>query len=277
MSVGLFIAVGIVLVAAGGLPWLAVLANAEIRRLRASVLGARKEPPSARVPAQLATLAERFGPIPEGAVALCLRQTGEMRLSPTGDWLPFRAEAVFSLDAVAFVWDAWVRMMPGVRVRVMDAYDGTRGILCVRLFGIVPVVVARGADIDRAEVQRYIAELAWNPVAFNRNGALAIAGQGANEYAVHYSGDPSTRVDLRLAEDGTIAETYTDARPMRAGGETVERPWAGDFSGWGTVGAFAMPRRGRVSWLLPGGEYEYWRGDIRQAVFLDADGNALSP
>lgn len=276
MSLFPAIAVVIVFVLAGAIIGLRYLAETEAKRLKSAVLCAPKTRPAAPLPGPVAAAVQRFGPVPEGAVALRIGQTGEMRLSPKGAWLPFSAEQIYALDAVAFVWDAWVTMMPGVKMRVLDAYDGTRGLLSVRLWGLLRVMGAQGADIERAEAQRYIAELAWNPAALKRNGALVVTPQDEATYTVHVERDPHARVDLTIAGDGTIAHVQTRARPMRVGKTVAEKPWRGVFSGWGTVGPFELPRRGRISWHHDQGHHEYWRGDIRKAVFLDTQGQELA-
>jgi len=96
----------------------------DVDALSVRVLG---PPAAAGVPPhtpQLNGLLSRESAVPDGAVALRLRQRGEMRFGPTERWLPFEAEQLISLTKPAFLWDASVSMLPLIPVRVIDAFDG---------------------------------------------------------------------------------------------------------------------------------------------------------
>jgi hypothetical protein len=63
-----------------------------------------------------------------------------MRLKPDGAWSPFTAEQRFTGAPPGFVWDAEVRMMPLVPVRVRDSYVAGQGQMLGRVGGVVSVV-----------------------------------------------------------------------------------------------------------------------------------------
>jgi hypothetical protein len=72
-------------------------------------------------------------------------------------------------------------------------------------------------------------------------------------------------VRLKLDEEGDITQVAADDRPMGTGKESVPTPWRARVWDYADVGGFRIPRMGEVSWLLPEGEFIYWRGEVTMA------------
>jgi hypothetical protein len=213
----------------------------------------------AAVPAQITAYLQRNAP--EHARArgrLRIDQSGEMRLKPEGKWLPFTAEQWFATETVAFCWHARVKMAPLVTAVVEDAYENGQGRLDAKLWGKIGLAHADGPEIDRGEVQRYLAELAWNPVALAHNQALRFKALDDGSVRV-WTGDAETYVDLRFDASGDLASIYTETRSF---GERGPMPWEGRFFDYTELGGVRVPRRGEVSWHLPEGLFTYWRGEV---------------
>ena len=107
--------------------------------------------------------------MPEGDVearAIRFSPEGEMRLAPDAPWRPFRAEQWMSGSSIGFRWRAWFRMAPFAPVLVADSFESGAGALSVAAFGLLPIARGRGADFDRGEAMRGLAELPWRPFAF---------------------------------------------------------------------------------------------------------------
>ena len=194
---------------------------------------------------------------PATARGTLLRQVGEMRLGPNKPWLPFSATQIVRAVDVEFVWRARFRMAPFVVVRVEDAIVGGRGRLDARLWNIVPVARARGPAVDRAEAQRYLAELAWCPMGIVCNDHLRFERRSRRSVRVS-TRDSRTWVDLEFDTSGDIVGARTDARPR----ERQDQPWEGRFRDYRDFGGIRAPSRGRVWWETPDGPFEYWRGRI---------------
>ena len=221
-----------------------------------------KTGPRTDLPPEIEAFARRSLPSPQPGT-LVLKQVGEMRLAPDKAWLAFTAEHTVSTIEPAFVWRARVRMAPLLDVAVFDSYVANVGRLEARLLGSVRVALAEGPETDRGELMRYLAELAWTPEAILYNRALSwrsVSG-GAFEVSAESPGGLAV-VRLVLNEEGDITQAEADDRPMAAGDETVAMPWRAKLWDYGEVGGFRIPRRGEVSWMLPEGEFVYWRGEI---------------
>lgn len=195
---------------------------------------------------------------PIEATGSVIEQSGEMRLAQDGRWVPFTAEQWFQADDVAFRWHARVKMAPLVTAVVEDAYQGEHGTLDAKIWGVLPVAHAEGLEIDRGEIQRYLAELPWNPLALVRNPRLRF-GEGSDGPVRVWCNDPATHVDLRFDDAGDVVGTFTRTR-SKDGGEC--HPWEGVFSDYRSLGGVRLPTRAEVSWHLPTGRFVYFRGRV---------------
>lgn len=179
-------------------------------------------------------------------------------------WKPFTSIQHVVTRRPGFVWDARVRLLPGLAAHVHDAYLAGRGRLHASLAGLVTVAELQGGDdIDRGELMRWFAEAAWYPTAL-------LPSQGVRWTAVdEHSADATLRdgaIELRLRfgfdDEGLVRTVRADARGRSVGERVVPTPWEGRWSGHQWRDGMRVPLDGEVAWLLPEGELPYWRGTI---------------
>lgn len=210
--------------------------------------------------------------IPGGRVDVLtvrLRQDGEFRMGPDEDsWRPFRAEEVFRVHPPGFQWDARIRAMPLVSVRVMDRYLNGRATMLARVAGVVTVVDQSGeAGLDAGALARYLAEAVWIPT---RLGSLPgirwseVDDRSAD--ATLTDGDTAVTVRFHFDEAGDPV-AISGTRMREVDGEYVETPWKGSFDQHREMSGFRIPTRGEVAWVLDGREEVYWRGRVLSAEF----------
>jgi hypothetical protein len=182
-----------------------------------------------------------------------------MQVKP-GRWLPFQATQELSAERVEFSWRARFRVAPLVSLRVADWYREGDGGLEGRIWGLVPVLRARGPATARSEAMRYLSELAWVPHAMVVNGELEWRGLGDATVEVA-TWVPAARAAVRLHfdADGDITGASADARPRLEGQRTVERPFSGAFGDYREVGGVRVPTTAQVAWELPAGPFSYFR------------------
>jgi hypothetical protein len=197
---------------------------------------------------------------------LTLQQDGTFRDgdSPSAPWSPFTATQQVTIRPPGFVWDATIRMLPGIPVRVLDAYHDGQGILRAALGGAVTVMEAEpGPMLDQGELLRYLAEaplyptallpdmgVAWSPID-ERSARATLTNRGTTVSLVFCFNDRDEVARVRgtrgfLTEDGTYES----------------RIWTGYWHHYEERGGFRVPTRGEVSWIHPAGEVSYWRGHI---------------
>jgi hypothetical protein len=224
------------------------------------------------LPPLIRAFAEKAGvPCEATAVSAFFEQLCEMRMNPGEEWMKLHAKEVMGAERPAFVWFATQKRAWLTTMRVVDAYVGGAGMLSVRLFGSIPLADIHGEATDQAELQRYLAELPWAPDAIFRNADLRWQQTGADLVEVEAGGGETlARVRFRFDAEGDIVEMQAEERGRSEGHVVVKRPWRGYFTGYKVIeGAFAgatgfrrIPTQGEVGWILDGGYFAYWRGQI---------------
>jgi hypothetical protein len=203
----------------------------------------------------------------EGAplvAAATVRHVGTFDMGETSpQWKPFRSRQRVVTRARGFVWSGVVALLPGVPVRVHDAYVGGDGLLHAALLGVVPVVEMAGSDVSEAELTRFFAEAVWYPTAL-------LPSQGVRWDAIDERSARATLTDgahrltmlFRFGADGLIESVRADARGRAVAGRVVPTPWEGRWSNHAQRDGMRVPLTGEVAWLLPEGDKPYWRGTI---------------
>lgn len=194
-----------------------------------------------------------------------LEQTGTFRSGGSGSpWSDFAATQHVTTRPLGFVWDAHIAMLPGLSVRVLDAYADGRGALRARLGGIVSVAdPTPGPSLDEGELLRYLAEAPLYPT-------VLLPGMGVTWTAID---NRSARATLKHrgttaslvfhVNDRDEVERVTGKRPFLTDDGTYEdRPWKGTWRHYERRDSLRVPTDGEVAWIQPEGEVSYWRGHM---------------
>ena len=191
----------------------------------------------------------------------------------TNRWKPFTSDQRVVTRRRGFDWDARVAMMPGVPVRVHDAYVAGEGILHAAWLGLVSLVNLRGTDdVAGGQLMRFFAEAAWYPTALlpsqgvrwervDDRSARGILVDGAVTLSMHFT----------FSEQDFIDTIRADARGRAVGGKVIPTPWQGRFWNYDERDGMQVPLNGEVAWLLPEGPKPYWRGRIAQIAYEFAE------
>jgi uncharacterized protein DUF6544 len=207
--------------------------------------------------------------LPEGAATpsrVRLTQRGDMLQKPGGRRLAFTAIQELEVGTVEFEWRATFGPNPLVRVSVVDRYRDGKGSLTAKVWGFIPATRSTGADTDRSEAMRYLAELPWVPQAIASNPELSWREleDGAVEVSTLVGGRAAS-VRLTLDDAGLI-RSASGVRPRLAGRSSVETPFLGTFGDYVELGGVRVPGSAEVSWELPEGQFTYWRGEVTSLV-----------
>jgi hypothetical protein len=205
-----------------------------------------------------------------------LTQEGTFLLRPGDDgWRPFTATQHFACgpEAAGFVWDAAIRVAPGVPARVRDAFLGGEGLMQARLLAVVPLAEVHGTpEIAAGALHRYLAEAVWCPTALLPSQGVRWEGIDDRRARATLSVRGTTvSLEFRFGGDGLIREVYTPARSRDVNGRAVPTPWRGRFSEYEERGGMLVPLSGEVEWVLPDGPQPYWRGRITR-IALEMQG-----
>ena len=274
IAAALLVLAGVVLAALGDARWDA--ATAALRaRLEASRAAPRPTHYSSSELQGLPAPVQRYlrQALTEGQPIVAAAEvihSGSFNLSENGErWLPFSSRQRVLTQRPGFLWDGRVAMLPGLTIRVHDAYVAGTGQLHAALWGLLTLVDLRGSDaIARDELMRYLAEAAWYPTALlpsqgvrwepvDEHSARATLRDGAVELTLSFS----------FGADGMIASVHAPARGRSLAGRLVPTPWEGRWWGVQQRGGMRIPLSGEVAWLTPEGRKPYWRGTIASIAY----------
>ncbi len=204
-------------------------------------------------------------PIPRRAR---LEWEGDFLLSPPDGWAPFTAAQAVAIRPGGFVWDARVRMAPGVAVRVRDGFAHGRGSMRAEVMALLLVVSVEGTpEIATAALQRWLAEAVWYPAALlPSQGTEWAALDATSARATVRVAGVAASIDYHFGADGLVERLYAAERGRDVGGRSVPTPWEARVHSWGERGA-RVPLAGEVAWLLPEGRQAYWRGRLVGIAF----------
>ena len=197
-----------------------------------------------------------------GVTAVHLAERGEMRMSPEARWIPFTAEETIETRRSSFRWQARLSGSRLTPVTVMDAYENSHGYLTVKAAGLIPLKKITGVDVDRGELQRYLASVIFCPPAMLNHPSLDWSAAGPLILRLCDRQDSSgASVDLEITEDGRPVGCRAQ-RPRLVGKRSVLTPWAGSYFDFQPWEGMRVASRLEVSWQLPEGPFVYFRSRL---------------
>lgn len=207
-------------------------------------------------------------PLPRRAV---VRHEGLFRADSAsgGAWAPFRSVQHIAARAPGFVWDARIRMVPGLDVNVRDELAGGEAAMRARFAGLVPVVEVAGTpELAAGALHRWLGEAVWCPSALLPSEHLAWSAiDDSTARVTATAGAASVWLDVRFGPDSLVEFVSTPERMRDVGGRGVPTPWRATLSEWTWRDGARVPAFGVVEWQLPSGRWSYWRGRLASAAY----------
>ena len=205
--------------------------------------------------------------LPRGAPAATDRrftQAGSLRTGVrTNRWLDFTAHHQVRTDRPEFHWEARVRLLPLVALRVTDALADRRGSGRVALGPLRLGGDAGTMEMHSGALHRYLAEAVWYPAVLASDRVRWSAIDERRARAEIADGDVAVSLEFRFDAAGDVAAIYTPARWGSFDGGYRQCAWEGHFSGVALRGGERIPAAGEVGWY-EGGEWQaVWRGNVQ--------------
>jgi len=194
-----------------------------------------------------------------------LVQKGEFLVRPTPDgWRPFTATQQFAARPAGFVWDARIRMAPGLAIRVRDAFVDGAGSMRASVLGLFTMVEVEGTpEIAAGALHRYLAEATWFPTALlPSQGVVWTPIDDSSARATLTVAGTTVSLEFRFGEDGLVRSVFAPDRARDVNGRGVPTPWQGRWFEYGDHDGMRIPVRGEVEWILSEGPQVYWRGRV---------------
>lgn len=203
-----------------------------------------------------------------------LRHRGTFNMGEARDqWKPFKSDQKVITQRPGFDWDARIAIMPGLSVRVHDAYLAGEGLLNASLLGLFSLARANGTrDMAEGELMRFFAEATWYPTALlPSQGTRWEPVDDHSAHATLTDGNISVTMLFTFNESDLVETVRTEARGRMVSGQIAPTPWQGRFWNYVERDRMRVPLDGEVAWLLPGSVKPYWRGRIARIAYKFAE------
>lgn len=198
-----------------------------------------------------------------------LQQRGQFLVKAPEGWQPFTATHTLVTDPPGFVWDASIRLGPGLAMRVRDRLVDGQGSMHGALLGVVTVVrVEDTPGIAAGALHRWLAEGPWCPtVLLPRPGLGWTAIDDSSARVTVTAGATTVSADMHFGPDGLVERVYVADRMRDVNGTGVPTPWEGRFHGYTEMGGMRVPAGGDVGWVIDGAWQPYFRGTVTGASY----------
>ena len=212
--------------------------------------------------------------VPRRILSARIDWSGTFLTRPRGRPMPFTAHQNILITPPQFVWNADMRMFPGVHVRVRDSYDAGRGATQARV-GFLSMVNQSGTPrTGEAALQRFLGEAIWFPTALLPTSG--VAWQSVNDRrataALSDAGHRAT-IDFHFGDGGEIVGASA-LRYRDVGDRSILTPWQTRSWDYESVDGFMIPRRAEAEWILPEGPFTYWRGTVEGVSYTFETGTS---
>ena len=202
--------------------------------------------------------------------ASTMQHTGTFNMSLEREqWKQFTSQQRVVTRGPGFVWNASMDVVPGLAVRVHDAYVGGEGSLRVAALGLFRIADIHGpGELAQGELMRFLSEAPWYPTAL-------LPSQGVQWQAVNDRSANATLVDgairvtmlFNFDDEGLIASASAEARGATMGRAIVMMPWEVRMAGYQIREGMCVPLYGEAAWLTPQGRKPYFRGTIASVAY----------
>lgn len=197
--------------------------------------------------------------------AASMEHVGTFNMRPTLElWRPFTSTQRVVTRRPGFYWDACIVMIPGLPVRVHDAYVAGEGILHAALLGLVTLASVRGVSGPaEGELMRFFAEAVWYPTALlPSQGVSWEAADETSATATMSDGEVIVTLLFRFNDAGLIDSVRADTRGRVIKGVMVQTPWECRLWRYELRHGMHVPTEAEAAWVLAEGPRPYWRGRI---------------
>ncbi|PUZ20925.1 hypothetical protein DCM91_17500 [Chitinophaga costaii] len=202
-----------------------------------------------------------------------LYQSGMLRATPNGKWLPFHAEQWYTVPNPGFLWTATVQAAPGIPLLARDLYFESRGDLQIKLDGIFPMAHSQGFPVDQGSLIRFLAEIVWFPSAALSNYIEWEQIDTVTARAAMSYGRITDGVIFHFDAFGDVerleAERYYSHGSLATLEKWTMRVIPGSYK---TFSGIRVPTELEVTWGLPEGDFTWLKlciSDVEYNIELD--------
>ena len=198
-----------------------------------------------------------------------LKQKGDMRSAPAKKWMPVTAEQWFTPLQPGFIWNARVKVAPGIEMTGRDRYADGKGHMLIKVLSLVPVAKAKGPEADQGSMLRYLAEIVWFPSGALHESIVWEPLDSSSAKATMTLGGISASGIFRFDANGDPQSFEAKRYYDRKEGATLEDWFVQiDPEGYKEFEGIRIPAKSTVSWKLKEGDFSWFRVEITEIEYI---------
>jgi len=194
---------------------------------------------------------------------------GEIKLSPSSDWIPFEAQQIIR-GREGFVWKAQAEVNPFIKLSGADYYYQDNARLYFSLFKLIPVVNVSSEAVAKSAQGRLLIESLWVPSALLPGPEISWNALDSTniEVKITLEGDISTLTFL-LGKSGNLQE-ISMMRYQTVGKDSLALLSFGAYiDEEKKFENYTIPNKIRVGWNFGTPRYdEFFRAEVLKARFF---------
>ena len=192
-----------------------------------------------------------------------LNQKGKMKTKPDGSWMSVDAEQYITASPPGFLWIADVKSSL-LHLSGRDKYEEGRGHMLIKLFSLIPVVDAKGKEIDQGALLRYLGEIVWAPSAALSDYITWEEIDSTTARATMSYGGITASGIFKFDENGDFVSFEADRYYYRKEGSTLERWVITAKKNYKEFGGIRVPVTLSVAWKFETGDFTWYKLEIRE-------------
>jgi hypothetical protein len=200
---------------------------------------------------------------------------GEMRPAPDAAWMPITAEqhSFFDRPERIFLMRA---SRSGVPFEALHLYAGDAATMRVKLASVVPVVDAKGPEMNRAETVTMFNDMCVLAPATLIDTHVQWEAIDAHTVGARFTNAGNTIAAVLSFDDaGALTSFASDDRLESADGKTFRSyRWTTPLRDYRDYHGTRLASHGEASWQHPEGEYVYARFDVIDVAYNVGPGDS---
>jgi hypothetical protein len=191
------------------------------------------------------------------------QQTGSMRTSIDGKWMPVKAKQYVSTVNPGFLWIADVKAAPYIHLAGRDKYVDGKGHMLIKLLSLISVADSKGKEIDQGAMVRYLAEIVWYPTAALENYITWQEVDSTTARATMTYGGITSSAQFFFNKFGEVVRIEAERYYDRKDGATMET-WVVDIeeNSYEMLDEIRVPTKAQVTWQLEEGNFTWYKLEI---------------
>jgi hypothetical protein len=198
------------------------------------------------------------------------KEIGCMRAQADAQSARFTAKGTYEATRSEFRWSARMQGSATRFLTIVDAYEG-RGLLEVKIGGLIPVKRLTGPAADQGELQRYLATVVMVPPLLVANDAIRWEAIGASSLRVWDCSRADIHVDVELDGGGKPVEC-TALRPRLVGKKFELTRWSAVPVEYTDFDGIRVATKSEARWHLPEGALTAVELEITNVKFIGSEG-----